>query len=56
MRKTVTKDRIKVVRKVIKEAIMEAFEDIGMIKAIEEGLKTKRVSKKEIFELLNKNI
>ena len=44
------------VRKVIKEAIIEAFEDIGMIKAIEEGLKTKRVSKKEIFELLNKNI
>ena len=53
MKKTITKDRV--VKKVIKEAIIEAFEDIGLVKAIEEGIKSKRINKKEIFKVLDKN-
>ena len=33
----------------VREALAEAIEDIGMIHAIEEGLKSKRVSRKAIF-------
>ncbi len=37
----------------IKKILEEVIEDIAMERAIEEGLKTKDVSKEEIMEILN---
>jgi len=52
MEKTTTEERRKmaVVKRIVKEAVVEALEDIGLSKAIEEGMKSKKVDKKKVFE------
>jgi len=58
MEKTSIDERRKmaVVKRIVKEAVVEAFEDIGLSKAIEEGMKSKKVDKKKVFEVLDKKI
>ncbi|HOM27182.1 MAG TPA: hypothetical protein PKV21_06720 [bacterium] len=50
------REKMLMVKKIVKEAVIEAFEDIGLSKAIEEGLKTEKVDKEKIFEVLNKKL
>jgi len=38
----------------VREAVAEALEDIGMIRAIEEGLKSDRATRKEVFAVLRR--
>lgn len=41
-------------RDLVREAVVEAVEDLGLIRAIEEGAGSKTVSRDQIFRLLPK--
>lgn len=43
-----------VLKETIKEAVLEAFEDIALGKAIQEGITPRRVGRREVFEILNR--
>lgn len=47
--------KINFLKNTIKEAILEALEEIGLAKAIEEGIKTKKIRKEDVIEILIKN-
>jgi hypothetical protein len=42
-------------RDLVRDALADAVEDIGMIKAIDVGSRSKRVSRTEVFKILRKN-
>lgn len=42
-------------RDLVRDALTEAFEDIGMLNAIKVGSKSRTVSKGDIFKILRKN-
>jgi len=48
-------EKVKILQKTIKKAIIEALEEAGLVKAIDEGLKTKKASREEVFKILNKS-
>ena len=41
-------------RDLVRDALVDAVEDIGLIKAIDAGRQSKTVSRKEVFQILRK--
>lgn len=41
-------------RDLVREAVAEAIEDLGLIRAIEEGARSETVSRQEVFGILQK--
>jgi len=39
-------------RELVRDAVAEAIEDIGLIRAIEEGVRSEAVSREEVFAVL----
>ena len=39
-------------RELVRDAVAEAIEDIGLIRAIEEGVRSETVSREEVFAVL----
>ena len=50
--KSALKEVLKEDRKIFYEVIADVIEDIAMARAIEEGMKTKKVSKERILRIL----
>jgi hypothetical protein len=42
-------------RDLVRDALADAIEDIGMVRAIKAGLRSKTISRGEVFKILRKN-